>query len=149
MKIALIACTSKKSEEAKGTKVAAKDLYVSPLFRMAYAYAEKLGVDRVYILSAKYGLLEPGDPVDWYNETLLKQRVPERRAWAERVLSALQAKGVNMKEDTFYLLAGKIYYQYLLGEGKLQNYVLPYKGLKGIGYILKFLKSNLQEYEEH
>ena len=65
------------------------------------------------------------------------------------MLSALQAKGVNMKEDTFYLLAGKVYYQYLLGEGKLQNYVLPYDGLKGIGYILKFLKFNLQEYEEH
>ena len=149
MRIALISCVSRKLEEAKGAKVAAKDLYVSPLFRMAYAYAEKLGVDRVYILSAKYGLLEPGDPVEWYNETLLEQRTPYRRAWAERVLSALQAKGVNMKEDTFYLLAGKIYYQYLLGEGKLQNCEFPYDGQKGIGYILKFLKSSLQEYEEH
>ena len=56
MKIALIVCTSKKLEEAKFTKVLANDLYVSILSRMAYAYAEKLGVDRVYILSDEHKL---------------------------------------------------------------------------------------------
>ena len=59
MKIALISCVSKKQELSDGEKVKAKDLYISPLFKMAYDYAKKLDVDRVFILSAKHGLLSP------------------------------------------------------------------------------------------
>lgn len=143
MKIALISCVSKKLKLTKGEFVPAKDLYTSSLFKMAYAYAENLGVDRVYILSAKHGLLAPTDRIEWYNETLLNKSAKERREWSDNVLNALKEKGYDLSKDTFYLLAGKKYYQYLLGEGKMEMYELPYKGLKGIGYILSFLKSEL------
>lgn len=59
MKIALISCVSKKQELADGEKVKAIDLYISPLFKMAYNYAQKLNVDKIFILSAKHGLLSP------------------------------------------------------------------------------------------
>ncbi len=66
MKIALISCVAKKQKN----KSQAKDMYVSPLFRGAYRYAKSLGVDKIYILSAKYGLLEELDVVEPYNVTL-------------------------------------------------------------------------------
>ena len=143
MKIALISCVSKKRELKEGQLVLAKDLYTSSLFKMAYAYAEKLGVDKIYILSAKHGLLEEDDKIGWYNETLLNKSTKECKDWSNKVLDDLRGKGANLSKDTFYLLAGKKYYQYLLGDGKIENYILPYYGQKGIGYILKFLKSKL------
>lgn len=143
MKIALISCVSKKLELADGELVEARKLYQSPLFRNAYIYAQKLGVDATYILSAKYGLLSPNDKIGWYNETLRDKSSKECKDWAKEIITELRRRGIDLNEDTFYLLAGKKYYQYLLGEGKIQKYVLPYAGLKGIGYILSFLKSNL------
>ena len=143
MKIALISCVSKKLELADGEFVQAKDLYTSPLFVNAYAYAKQLGVDKIYILSAKHGLLNEDDRIGWYNETLLNKSAKECKDWANKVLDELKVKGHDLSNDTFHLLAGKKYYQYLLGEGKIKKYVLPYAGLKGIGYILSFLKSNL------
>ena len=52
-RIALISCTSNK----KAHKCPARELYSeSPLFRLAYAFA-KLVADKIFILSAKYGLV--------------------------------------------------------------------------------------------
>ena len=65
MRVVLISCVSKK----KDTPVAAKDMYVSALFKGAYKYAYTLGADKVLILSAKYGLLEETDVIEPYNET--------------------------------------------------------------------------------
>lgn len=144
MKIALISCVSQKLELAKGEFVQAKDLYTSPLFVKAYAYAKQLGVDKIYILSAKYGLLEEETKISWYNETLLNKSSKECKEWANKVLDELKAKGHDLSNDTFYLLAGKKYYQYLIGEGKIEKANYPYQGLKGIGHILSFLKSKLQ-----
>lgn len=144
MKIALISCVSQKLELAKGEFVQAKDLYTSPLFVKAYAYAKQLGVDKIYILSAKYGLLEEESKISWYNETLLNKSSKECKEWANKVLDELKAKGHDLSNDTFYLLAGKKYYQYLIGESKIEKANYPYQGLKGIGHILSFLKSKLQ-----
>lgn len=144
MNIALVSCVSKKLEITKGELIQAKDLYISSLFKMAYAYAENLNVDKIYILSAKYGLLEVENKIGWYNETLLDKSAKECKEWANNVLDELKAKGHDLSKDTFHLLAGKKYYHYLLGEGKIEKYDLPYKNLKGIGSILSFLKSKLQ-----
>ena len=56
-KIALIACVSKKLDY----KSKAKELYISPLFQKNMVYSKKIGVDKVYILLAKYGLLNLDD----------------------------------------------------------------------------------------
>jgi len=56
-KIVLISCSSKKSAH----KSKAKNLYISTLFRLSLAYAKKLKPDKIFILSAKYGLLNLND----------------------------------------------------------------------------------------
>lgn len=53
-KIVLIACSSKKRKE----KALVKDIYISALFKYSYEYAQKLNPDNIFVLSAKYGLLE-------------------------------------------------------------------------------------------
>ena len=65
-KIILLSCVSQK----KNVKCKAKDLYVSSLFCKAYKYAQKLNPDKIYILSAKYHLLELDDEIEPYNLTL-------------------------------------------------------------------------------
>ena len=93
-----------------------------------------------FILSAKHHLLDPELRIDPYNVTLYKFTVAERKAWAQRVLSDLEAAGLDLEHDEFVLLAGKKYYEYLLGEGGIRNFTLPLHGHGGIGCILKYLK---------
>ena len=53
-KIVLISCASKKAP----FKAKAEALYVSPLFVLNLRYAKSLKPDSIFILSAKYGLLD-------------------------------------------------------------------------------------------
>lgn len=102
-KIVLISCVkSKLNVPAK-----AKDLYVSPLFAYLLKYARQLKPDAVYILSAKYGLLELEQIVAPYEMTLNKMGEPEKKAWARRVLESLIQK-TDLKSDQFIFLAGRI-----------------------------------------
>lgn len=135
-KIVLISCVSKKEAEA----CKAKDMYVSPLFKMSWEYAKQFSPDKVFILSAKHHLLDPEQRIDPYNVTLYKFAAAERKAWAQRVLSDLEAAGLSLEDDEFVLLAGKKYYEYLLGESGIRNFTLPLRGHGGIGCILKYLK---------
>lgn len=135
-KIVLISCVSKKEAEA----CKAKDMYVSPLFKMSWEYAKQFSPDKVFILSAKHHLLDPDQRIDPYNVTLYKFAAAERKAWAQRVLSDLEAAGLSLEDDEFVLLAGKKYYEYLLGESGIRNFTLPLHGHGGIGCILKYLK---------
>jgi len=66
----------------------AKDLYTGELFKKSKAYAE---VTRhpYYILSARYGLLEPDKTITPYNFTLKTLRQRERLAWAIRVADSI------------------------------------------------------------
>ena len=135
-KIVLISCVSKKEAEA----CKAKDMYVSPLFKMSWEYAKQFSPDKVFILSAKHHLLDPEQRIDPYNVTLYKFAAAERKAWAQRVLSDLEAAGLSLEDDEFVLLAGKKYYECLLGESGIRNFTLPLHGHGGIGCILKYLK---------
>ena len=75
----LVSCVSKKKDK----KTPAKDLYVSDWFRKARTYVELSG-HPWFILSAEYGLLDPGEVIEPYERTLNKMPIRERRAWAER-----------------------------------------------------------------
>ena len=144
MKIILISCASKKKQILEGEILPAKELYVGALFEKAWSYANKLNPDRIYILSAKYGLISPNKQIGHYNETLLKYPVTKQIKWSENVLLQLKKEGCNLEEDEFILLAGKVYYKYLLGNNGIKKYQLPYNGFKGIGFILNFLTGELQ-----
>lgn len=138
-KVALISCVSRKLEDSKTMPVKAKDLYVSPLFRKAWIYANNiLKADEVYILSAKHHLLHPESLISYYDETLTKGKsVKELKEWSDVVTEQLHVQGVDLNKDDIYVLAGSKYYKYLI-PGKRPNIKFLYEG-KRIGEILHFL----------
>lgn len=135
-KIVLISCASKKLSY----KSRARDLYVSPLFEYCFRYANLLRPDKVFILSAKYGLLDPSKKVKPYNQTLNKMSVGEVRRWANGVASQL-SEVFNINKDEFIFLAGERYRKHLMPH--ITHYKVPMKGL-GIGKQLQFLKRHVK-----
>lgn len=134
-KVVFISCVSKKlSHKAK-----AQDLYVSTLFRLNFAYARSLKPDKIFILSAKHGLLRLNDTVAPYDTTLNHMRDQERRAWGARVMKQLKGK-VNLEKDTFVFLAGGRYRKYLMPH--MKHVDVPMMHL-GIGKQLRYLKRHL------
>jgi len=135
MRIVLISCVAKKRMHS----TLAKDMYISPLFKGAYQYAHKLGADRIFILSAKYGLLEESDLIEPYNETLNTKSMTEIKKWASNVLTLLSGK-TDLNNDEFIFLAGEKYRKYLIGS--IQHTSVPLEGMS-IGKQLSFYKKNL------
>lgn len=134
-KVVLISCVSKKLDE----RARAEKLYISPLFKFNLAYAKTLNPDRIFILSAEYGLLELDDEIDSYNKTLNNMPVNERKAWAEKVLKQLKEK-IDLDNDEFIFLAGKRYREFLIPY--MKNFDAPMRHM-GIGKQLKFLKESV------
>jgi cytoplasmic iron level regulating protein YaaA (DUF328/UPF0246 family) len=133
-KIVLISCVSVKLSH----KARAEDLYISPLFKYGLSYAKTLHPDKIYILSAKYGLLELDEIIEPYNTTLNTMKSNEIKEWSERVLIQLNKK-VNLNSDQVIFLAGNNYRKYLIPH--IKDYIIPLKNL-GIGKQLKFLKEH-------
>ena len=103
----LVSCVSQKAEgPAK-----AKDLYTSPWFIAARAYAEKMSHDW-FVLSAKHGLLHPDTQIEPYDCTLKDMTASERRQWASKVLDQLRLLLPRVEEVV--LLAGKRYREFLV-----------------------------------
>jgi cytoplasmic iron level regulating protein YaaA (DUF328/UPF0246 family) len=121
-KIVLISCVSQKRTQ----RSKAKDLYLSTLFKKNLAYARRLNPDAIYILSAKYGLLNLETEIDPYNLTLNTMSASEIRSWAEKVLQQL-SQVANLNDDHFIFLAGMKYRKYLLPH--LRSYEIPLEGL--------------------
>jgi len=134
MRIVLISCVSKKRQEISQ----AQDMYISPLFKGAYRFAKSMAVDRIYILSAKYGLLEESDLIEPYNETLNDKSQPEIKMWSEKVLQELR-NNADLEKDEFIILAGEKYRKYLIKA--MLHVTIPLKGLS-IGKQLAFYKEN-------
>jgi hypothetical protein len=128
MRIALVACCGQKLDRA----APAGELYTSPLFRMAAAYARRF--DSWYILSAKYGLVRPDAVIEPYECTLLNMRAVDRLAWGRRVADQMAAEGIA--GAGFVALAGAKYTEPLVRAGVSME--TPLKGL-GIGKQLAWL----------
>ncbi len=134
--IVLISCVSTKlSHKAK-----ARDLYISPLFRMNLKYAQQFSPQQVFILSAKYGLLQLDDEIEPYDLTLNEMSARERRSWTDKVVLQLQ-EHCDIEKDYFVILAGEKYRRYLLPY--LKSYEVPLSGLP-IGKQLQFLKEKME-----
>lgn len=132
MNVVLISCVGRK----RSHKCKAKDLYDSTWFRYAWQYAQSLNPDKIFILSAKYGLINPEKEINPYEETLNSKSTRDIRSWTANVLGSL-AEAVDIAEVTFIILAGEKYRRYLIGD--LPNHIVPMRGL-GIGRQLKWLK---------
>ena len=131
-RIVLISCVKTKLDRP----AKAKDLYISDLFTKNLAYARKLKPDALYILSAKYGLLNLDDHIAPYEMTLNAMSVSERKLWATGVLTKL-SKLASLANDEFIFLAGLHYREYLTP--LIKHYKVPFEGLS-FGNQLKALK---------
>lgn len=133
MRIGLVSCAKTKLSGIH----AARDLYVSPLFPKAFTFAETT-CDRVYILSAKHGLLGPEARVRDYDVTLNHASGREREDWSKRVLQQLESKITT--GDELFFFCGKRYREHLIMKlnGK-HRCVVPLCGLS-LGQQLRWYK---------
>ena len=137
-RVILVACSAGK---VKDDLVPARDLYNSQLFTLARKYAEK-SRDPWFILSAKFGLLDPAQLVAPYDESLKDKRTTERADWGRMVESQLKERLLCTVE--FVMLAGRAYREPLrhLLETQGHTITVPMEGM-AIGKQLQFLTRNL------
>ena len=135
----LVSCVARKRDES----VAAKDLYVSDWFVKARAYVERVGADCWFILSARYGLVDPEAVIAPYEQTLNAMGVAARRAWAARVLDQLRPKLNGV--DRVVMLAGLRYREFLIDDirARCPSVEVPLAGRR-IGEQLGWFKRELQ-----
>ena len=136
IKVVLISCASKKLYY----KSKAQDLYISPLFKKNLEYAKSLNSNKIFILSAKHGLLRLNKEIKPYNLTLNKMSSGEIKKWADSVLKQLK-KLTDLENDEFVFLAGNNYRKFLLPH--IKHYKIPMLGL-GIGKQLKWLTKRIK-----
>jgi len=135
-RIHLVACV--KTKEDKPCK--ARDLYKSDLFIKAKAYAEG-NSGRWYILSAKYGLVDPDTVIEPYENTLNAMSSAQRAQWSDRVFEQLQP--MLSAGDIVTFLAGKSYRDGLIPKLESLGVTvdIPMESL-GIGEQLSWLKKH-------
>ena len=136
-KIVLISCVSKKLPN----RAPARDLYVSPLFRLNLKYAQILRPDAIFIVSALYGLLDLDTVVEPYNLTLNTMSSHDVQDWAKRVLKQLRERA-DLEHDHFVFLAGHKYRTFLVPG--LHSFDIPMEGLT-IGRQLHYLTEKVHE----
>lgn len=132
-RFALVSCVKSKHRRP----MPAADLYTSTLFLGLRAYAEEYA-DAWYILSAKHGLLDPGQVIEPYEKTLNRMPIAERRRWAREVNDALAHTLPEGAE--VIMLAGQRYREDLVPELRRRGHdvTIPLEGLS-FGKQLQFL----------
>ncbi len=136
--IVLVACTAIKAGEPRR----ACELYTSQWFQKARAYAEAFG-DEWRILSARWGLIHPGDITAPYNCTLNNFSRRERERWAADV--AASVRYAVPYGSRIIMLAGTAYRDPLETMLLRKGYTVdaPLRGL-GIGQQLTYLKTKVE-----
>jgi hypothetical protein len=100
----LIACCKEKLDHA----APAKELYQSDLFKKCMAWITKKGrVDEWGILSARHGLVQPGQVIKPYDVCLADLSSKKRQEWADMVHA--QLVGAWGKDTIYMVLAGSHY----------------------------------------
>jgi hypothetical protein len=126
--IGLVGCSRRKLPHA----APARELYTSPLFRLASCYCART-CDRWFVLSAQHGLVEPDDV------TLRALGRAGRQAWARRVVGQLRRRGLLGRGHRLLLHAGADYADALAA---LTGAECPLRGL-GIGQRLAWYRRRL------
>ena len=110
--ITVLSCAKSKQDLAPEEKVAAKDLYVSPGYRKARAYAESLGHEWAIVSALHHGL-HPDDEIGTYEKTVNKMRMAEKRRWGIYAAQDLIEKFDLRAGDTAIVLAGATYLKWM------------------------------------
>ena len=104
--LCLVSCVKTKLPD----RAPARELYVSPWFRKARAVIEAAEWPW-YILSAKYGMVDPDAFIEPYEKTLNAMRKHERIEWSRRVMRALDPHLADV--DSVVIFAGGKYREFL------------------------------------
>ncbi|WP_261563309.1 DUF6884 domain-containing protein, partial [Frankia tisae] len=102
--LVLIGCVKSKSVQP----ARAAELFTGTLFEGRRAFAQASGLPW-YILSAKYGVLAPGDVIGPYDMHLADQPRAYRRAWGEFVCARLAVLHGDLAGQTIEVHAGGAY----------------------------------------
>lgn len=105
MKIGLTSCTKLKKDYKCKASIMYED---SKYFNAGIKYLKNINVDKIYVLSAKYGLISLDDEIEPYNIVLLNTTKKYRNAWNKKVLGQLNKK-TDLKNDIFISIAHKEY----------------------------------------
>ena len=105
--LCLVSCVKTKLPD----RAPARELYVSPWFRKARAVIEAAGWSW-YILSGKYGLVDPDTVIEPYEKTLNAMRKNEPIEWSRRVMRALDPRLADV--DSVVIFAGRKYRELLV-----------------------------------
>ena len=105
--VVLVSCVKSKGPHPSPARL----LYTSAWFQKVRDIVEASGA-RWFILSARYGLVDPDSEIDPYERTLNTLGVAERRAWANAVLDKLlpELTGVNR----VVMFAGHRYREFII-----------------------------------
>ncbi len=106
---------------------------------MNLAFAHSLHPNKIFILSAKYGLVDLGRELGPYEQTLNTMSSYEIKNWAKKVKEQMGGK-INFEKDEVVFLTGEKYRKYLLPF--FQKATIPLKGLS-IGKQLQYLKNKI------
>lgn len=108
-------------------------MYIGSFFKAQLEWAKKnFEKDKIYILSAKYGLLKLNDFIEPYNIKM------GEKGSIDLIKISQQIKKYNINEK-IYSSAGKDY-RFLLNKVFI-NIEYPFKHLKGMGYMIKAMKN--------
>lgn len=114
----------------------------SALFRKARRYCEQYH-DGWYVLSAKYGLLDPaGAKIEPYDVTLSDFSSDDRQKWGDDVASELRRR--NLTDERLVVHAGRDYYEPLLEALADVEYEIPTEGLR-YGESLSWYNDHLED----
>jgi hypothetical protein len=100
----LVACV----KEKRSVPAAARDVYVSPLFRRERAYAERSGLPW-FILSAEHGLVAPDEWLAPYERYLPDTPSAFRQAWGIWVTERLDLLAGPLRNTVIEIHAGSAY----------------------------------------
>ena len=146
--IILISCSATKDEKSKTEPMEAKDIYQGQLFQKSYRYAELKYKDHpVFILSAKYGLLEPNEKIPYYNQYLGDFNKEQIQQWGDMVINGLDNKNISRTLPDYIGLAGKKYIDPI--QPSIKHWILPLEGRGGIGYQLGWLTNEIEILEKN
>lgn len=104
---------------------------------MNLAFAYSLQPNKIYILSAKHGLVDLEQEIEPYEQTLNEMSVQEIKTWTEKVKRQMKGR-IDFENDEVVFLAGEKYRKYLLPSFRKAR--VPLKGLR-IGEQLQYLKN--------
>ena len=116
----------------------AKDAYVSGYFQNNRAYAERFGT-RWFILSAKYGFLDPETKIRNYDVSFLNPRT--NPIGIGKLRTQVRLKRLTHYRDVV-VLGGSAYAAIVRKafEGAAVKIHQPFRGLRGIGFIQQAVK---------